>query len=201
MYLGFIALGIGRLWLTFEANKRKGLIETQMPMLLSGLRNEMSAGLNINTAFPNVAKDFPNPLGDELRKVQADVEVGISLQRALSSLAERVPSSLMQFLVASLNIGISSGSDLVPQLHTLEDIVRGRSRIEGKIRSAVALVKPTAYIAEAAPILMFAWESFSDPKYLPYFFGPGLLELLIATLMYAGGIFILQYMIKNVEKV
>lgn len=201
LYLGFIVIGLARMWLAFEANKRRGVIETQMPMLLAGLRNEMSAGRNITKAFPGVARSFPNPLGDELRKVQSDVEVGIALERALDSLAQRVPSSLMQFLVASLNIGISSGSDLIPQLITLEDIVRMRARIDGKIRSAIALVKPTAYVAEAAPILMFVWESLTDPKYLPYFFGPGLLELCIAAVMYGAGIFVIQYLIRNVEKI
>jgi Flp pilus assembly protein TadB len=105
----------------------------------------------------------------------------------------------MQFLVSSIGIAVRSGSDLVPQLVTIEEISRQRFRIEGKIKSAVALAKPTAYLAMAAPVLMFLWGSITNPEYLPYFFGDGLILGLAALVMYTLGVVAVQLLIKNVE--
>lgn len=201
IYVGILVVAGARFWLSIENGKRKVVMERQMPMLLAGLRTEMASGVVVQQAIKNLAEDFPNPLGDELRRVRDDVEVGVPLSKSLESLAIRVDSRLMQFLVSSLGVGITSGADLVPQLVTLEEIVRMRARIDGKIAAAVALAKPTAYLAEGAPIAMFIWEAIKDPKYLPYFFGPGLLALLIGIVMYAAGVFSIQFMVKNVENI
>ena len=200
-YAGVLSIGVGRLWLSFEVGKRKMALERQMPMLLSGLRTQMAAGDSIQKAIMGIADNLPNPIGVEIRRVKDDVNVAIPLTKALDNLAQRVDSRLMLFLVSSIGVGIKSGSDLIPQLVTLENIIRMRARIDGKIRSAVALAKPTAYLAIAAPPVMFAYSMFTDPKYLVYFFGKGFLMLLIALGMYAVGIILIQIMIKNVEKI
>jgi Flp pilus assembly protein TadB len=201
IYLGILAIALGKILLSFEEGKRKLVLEKQMPLLLSGMRSQMVSGITVQGSILAMAKDLPAPLGEELKIVEVDVTVGVSLEKALEALAIRVPSRLMQFLVASIGIAINSGSDLVPQLTTIEEIVQQRSRIQGKIRAAVALAKPTSYLAMAAPIVMGGWFLISDPTYIRYFMGPGLLMFGVACLMYVVGVFLIQYMVKNVEKI
>jgi Flp pilus assembly protein TadB len=199
IFAGAGVLGLGQFWLQYEANKRKLVMEAQMPILLSSLRSQMHAGVTVQSALMNIADDIPSPLGDEVRMVRRDVNVSISLDEALNALAKRVKSRQMQFLVASIGIAVKSGSDLVPQLVTIEEIVQQRARIDGKIRSAVALAKPTAILAAIAPPGMLLYFSISDPNYLPYFFGPGIIIFGIAVGLYVLGLFIVRAMIKNVE--
>ena len=201
LYLGFLSIGVGRLWLSFEVSKRRMALERQMPLLLSGLRTQMAAGDSLQKAMMGIADNLPNPIGIEMKRVRDDVNVSIPLTKALENLAQRVDSRLMVFFVSSLGVGIKSGSDLIPQLITLEGIIRMRARIEGKIRSAVALAKPTAYLAMAAPPLMFVYSAFTQPTYLSYFFGKGFLMFIASIVMYVLGIGLIQIMIKNVEKV
>lgn len=170
-----------------------------MPLMLAALRSQMHAGVTVQGALMNVADDLPSPLGDEVRQVRRDVNVSIPLDQALDALAARVKSRQMQFLVSSIGIAVKSGSDLVPQLVTIEEISQQRARIEGKIKSAVALAKPTAIMAAAAPPLMFLYFSFSDANYLTYFLTDGLLLIAIAAVLYAAGLFIVRQMVKNVE--
>lgn len=198
--MGAVAVGLGYFYLGFEATKRRNTLDKQMPMLLSSLRSQMHAGVTVQAALINIADDIPSPLGDEIRQVRQDVNVSIPLDQALDSLAARVKSRQMQFLVSSIGIAVRSGSDLVPQLVTIEEISRQRFRIEGKIKSAVALAKPTAYLAMAAPALMFVWNSITNPEYLPYFFGDGLLLGIAAVVLYTLGVVSVQLLIKNVEK-
>lgn len=189
-------------WLGMETNKRKGNLEKQLPMLLSGLRAQMQAGMNIQGAIATVAKDLPSPLGDEIRQVRDDVNVSVPLETALQSLADRSQSRIMKFLVSSMGIAIRSGSDLIPQLVVIEETVRQRARIQGKIASALALAKPTAYIAMAAPVLLGGWMFISDPSYPAFYFSPdGFLMLLVALGLYVAGVVVVQIMVSNVEKV
>lgn len=201
LIVGPLLLLAAKTWLTFEQGKRKAAMEAQMPMLLSALRSQMHAGVTVQAALMGAADDLPSPLGDEVRTVKRDVNVSIPLDQALEALAERVPSRQMQFLVASIGIAVKSGADMVPQLITIEEIAQQRARIEGKIKSAIALAKPTAYLAGGAPAIMAAFFFLTDPSYVTYFFGPGLLALLVAAALYAGGIYTVRFLIKNVEKV
>ena len=190
------------LWLGMEKNKRKGMLEKQLPLLLSGLRAQMQAGMNIQGAISAVASDLPSPLGDEIRQVRDDVNVSVPLEQALQDLADRSQSRIMKFLVSSIGIAIRSGSDLIPQLVVIEETVRQRARIQGKIAAALALAKPTSYIAMAAPVLLGGWMFISDPSYPAFYFSPdGILMLLIAVGLYVAGVVVVQIMVSNVEKV
>lgn len=199
--VGFAVLALGLVYLSWETGKRSQTLDKQMPLLLSSLRSQMHAGVTVQAALMNIADDMPSPLGDEIRQVRQDVNVSIPLDQALDALAARVKSRQMQFLVSSIGIAVKSGSDLVPQLITIEEISRQRFRIEGKIKAAVALAKPTAYLAIAAPALMFLFGAISNPEYLPFFFGGGgLIMGLVALVLYIAGIVIVRLLIKNVEK-
>jgi tight adherence protein B len=189
-------------WLSFEKGKRRANLDKQLPLLLSALRGQMQAGLTVQGAILSIADDLPAPLGDEIRQVKADIQVAVPVEQALTSLAGRTNSRLMNFLVASMGIAIRSGADLVPQLVVIEETVRQRARIEGKIKSAIALAKPTSYIAMASPLLVGGWLFMSDPAYANYYFGPdGFIMSLIILIMYSAGVVTVRIMMSNVEKV
>lgn len=198
---GVAVVAAGRAWFSYEASKRRAAMDLQMPLLLSSLRAQMHAGVTVQAALINIADDLPSPLGDEVRQVKRDVNVSIPLEQALDALADRVPSKQMEFLVSSIGIAVKSGSDLVPQLVTIEEIAQQRSRILGKIKSAVALAKPTALLASAAPIVLAVYFFLSDPAYIAYFLGPGLLFLFLAIGLYVGGLLLIRLFVSNVENV
>lgn len=195
-----IVLGVVYFWLIYEQGKRRATLERQLPLLLAGLRSQMSAGMTVQAALLSVADDLPSPLGDEMRQVKADVAVAVSLDQALGTLASRLDSRLLNFLVSSIGIALRSGSDLMPQLITIEEIVRQRARIQGKIKSALAMAQPTAYLAMAAPVLMGLFLFASDPQYPRYFFGEGFTLLLVAAAAYILGAYFIRSMIKKVER-
>lgn len=192
---------LSRSWLLFEESKRKASLDKQLPLLLSALRSQIYSGQTVQSAIMQVANDMPSPLGDELRQVRDEVNVSVPLEKALNDMADRVGSRTIQFLVSSIEIAIRSGSDLVPQLITIEEIVRQRSRIAGKIRAAVALAKPTSYLALGVIPAAFLWMTFTTPRYLSYFLGDGLIVLASAALLYVFGAIIIAIMVKNVENI
>lgn len=195
-----ISVGAAYFWLVYEQGKRRASLERQLPLLLAGLRSQMSAGMTVQAALLSVADDLPSPLGDEMRQVKADVSVAVPLDQALGTLALRLNSRLLNFLVSSIGIALRSGSDLMPQLITIEEIVRQRARVQGKIKAALAMAQPTAYLAMAAPVLMGLFLFATDPQYSRYFFGDGLMLLIIAVAAYVVGAYFIRSMIKKVER-
>ena len=182
------------------AAKRRTALENQLPLLLSAMRSSLQSGITPTVAITSVADDIPAPLGDEVRVLREDLNLGVELRAALRSLAARVPSREMQFLCASMEIAITSGSDLEPQLKIIEEVVRQRTRIRQKLKSAVSQVKPTAYLAYAAVPLMFL-NSNRIPENRAYWFGGGLglILLLVCGVLYGAGIVAIRFMIRSVE--
>ncbi len=187
-----------RAWLDAEARKRVAAMEKQLPQLLSGLRANLQAGSTAQQAIVSVADDLPSPLGDELRTLRRDMDVNVPLETALRDLARRVPSREMQFLVASIEIAVRSGAHLDPQLATIQDIVSQRTRIRQKLRAAVAQVKPTKYLAYGAVPAMFA-VSLRSAENRAFWFGPGLLWLIVGAALYAAGGLVIRAMVRSVE--
>lgn len=185
-------------WLSYEAGKRVQAMEKQLPNLLSGMRANLQAGSTPQQSLLAVADDMPSPLGDEMRWLKKDLNVNVSLEVALGDLAERVPSREMQFLVASIEIAVRSGSDLDPQLETIEEIVKQRTRIRQKLRAAVAQVKPTQWIALGAVPAMFLVSLRTDAN-RAYWFGSGFWVLVLAAVIYSLGFAAIRWMIKGVE--
>lgn len=198
--IGGAAAGVAlyRVWLGVERNKRVAAIDKQLPTLLSGLRANLAAQSTPQQALVDVADDMPSPLGDELRALKRELNVNVGLDAALTSLGHRVSSREVKFLVSSIQIAVRNGAELGPQIAVIEDIVRQRTRIRQKLRSAVAQVRPTQLLALAAVPFMFA-VSLRNPEQRDYWFGEGLLFLFIGLALYVAGAVAIQLMIKSVE--
>jgi len=195
--MGLFGAGIFYAFLSLGASKRIAQMEKQLPLLLSGLRSQISAGVTPQTALIDITDSIPQPLGGEVAIIRSELITGVPLNTAMERFATRVPTRQVQFLVASIEIAASSGSDLQPQLIVIEDIYEQRSRIAGKIRSALALVKPTAWMAQAAPALALLWTISSDPAALTYFFGSGFFIFILGCALYAVGIIVVNTMMRS----
>lgn len=195
---GALAPLVLRLLLRSEQRKRIVAMERQLPQLLTGLRSNLQAGATPQSALMAIADDLPAPLGDEMRILKRDIDVNVPLDTALKALASRVPSREMEFLIASIEIAVRSGADLDPQLATIMDIVKQRTRIRQKLRAAVAQVKPTAWLAYGAVPLMLL-VSFRDPQNREFWFTNGIVMLGVVGVLYAAGYLTIKFMITDVE--
>lgn len=200
-FVPLLVLGLVMFWLMIERGKRRQAFEHQLPLLLSALRTRIKSGATIHTAITSVADDLPSPLGDEMRILKSEIDVGVSLQDALDNMSVRVESRLVQFLAASLKIGLNAGQDMAPQLSIIEEIVRQRARIAGRIKSAVAIARPTLIIVLAAIPGVFIYMGLTNEDYFSYYFGPGLMMTVIGVILYLMGAGVIKYLVDRVEKI
>lgn len=194
-------IAIGRAYLTMEAKKRMTTLNKQLPMLISGLTANIMASQTPQNALISVADDIPSPLGDELKIMKRELEVNVPMDEALDRLAERVPSRDIKFLVSAVKIAAQSGSDLVPQLRIIDQIIVGRTRLQQKLASAISSVSPTIWVSAIIIPAMFVFQYISSVENRDFWFTiQGIVSLVIVAAMYAGGLWLSKKMVKGVEE-
>ena len=80
-----------------------------------------------------IAKETPQPMSDEFRRVVREVGLGISPNQALNNLLRRVPSEDLDLMVSAINIQHEIGGNLGQILDVIGETIRERVRIQGEI--------------------------------------------------------------------
>lgn len=204
--LGAIALPVGGLlgyyfYYKSSSNKRIKLIELSLPNLLSGLRANLQSNMTPDRALQAMADETEGPLGEELLLFKNDIMLNISLDEALDRLGERINSSEMKFLVASVKLAIKSGVDLDPQIAIIQKIVTQRARIKSALSIAIAQVQPAMIITIAIIPLGYLYSVSSSEDNSDFWLGsiPGFLATGLVAALYVSGILITRSQIAKVR--
>lgn len=197
-----VAIFIIRTFYQTKIRARLTLMNKQLPNLLSGIRANLAANLTPQQAIVNQAKELSAPLGDEVRVLVEEMQIGVTLDSALRNLGQRVPSREIQFLVSAFRIAIKSGADLDPLVKTIQDIVVQRQRISNALATAVAKVQPSIWVAGLMIPLAFAWSFYSSPENQSFWvsFPMGIIILGICAVFYAVGLIIARKLVDRIRK-
>jgi len=126
----------------------------QLVDALQGMSNAFKAGLTFQQSVEFIAKDAPNPLGQEFTLYVREVKLGVSLDQALLNMAARVGSDDLDLVAVSTNIARQLGGNMSEMFETLSNTIRERFRLEGKIAAMTAQGKLQGWIVAAMPIVL-----------------------------------------------
>lgn len=155
-------------WLHLLVKKRLEEIVRLFPEFVTNLALSVEAGMDYFTAMGRYAKNFEqNPLGQELKTVMAEVQIGASREEALKHLGERLEirpvSAFVSMMVQTGRLGTSIGQVLRIQAETLR-----RERFEAAERAGV----------KAGQKILFPLIFFIMPAVFLLIFGPLIVKLL-----------------------
>ena len=105
---------------------------------LTLMANALRSGLNVPQALQIVSEEMPNPVAQEFGLVLREQKVGVSLEDALTSLNDRLPSDEVDIFVTSVNILRETGGNLAETFDTITHTLRERVKLEQKISAMVA---------------------------------------------------------------
>lgn len=199
------AFGIGsivliRIILNAEVKKRIRTLEKQLPLLLSSMQANLQANATPQSAILASVDEVPSPLRDELLTLKNEIGLNIPLGEALKNLSERVPSREMQFLIASMEIAIESGSNLAPQLEGIQEIITSRTKIRQKLESAIAEVQPALLVSAVTIPASFVFSFYSSPENREFWLSfYGLIGMGVVAFLYAVGLFMSKKLVDGVE--
>jgi tight adherence protein B len=146
---GLLGIGVAVQFLNWQRQKRIEKFINQLPELSRILANATQAGLALRTAIGMAAEELEAPAGQELAIVADQLAVGQSMDEALGSLADRLPSRELVVLVTTLVLSNRAGGQLVGALRNLTETLEERKETRREIRTQLSQVTMTSYAVPA----------------------------------------------------
>ncbi|HXD11464.1 MAG TPA: type II secretion system F family protein, partial [Anaerolineales bacterium] len=142
----------------------------QLSDMLNLMVNGLRAGYSVMQALEAVSRELPTPISDEFRRVVQEMQIGISMEKAMENLLRRIPSEDLDFVVTAINVQREVGGNLAEILDTISFTIRERVRIKGEIRIMTAQVRTSGAVLSLIPVFLAIALWFVSPEYISTFF-------------------------------
>ncbi len=175
--------------------------ESQLSDFLRGLGTAMRAGSSFAQALTLVGQEFPDPLGREVRRLNRREALGLTLEDALTELAERVPSKDLQLVIVAIQTQREVGGALSPLLESVVETIDQRQALKNEVRTLTAQGRASGMILTILPIALGILIWFINPGYMHPVLTTGTGHIMLAYGIVSLGIgtWIVQRMVRGPE--
>lgn len=141
-------------------------IEEQLPEALEVMCISLRAGHSLQQTIRLTAGELAAPLGEELRQVAEEAELGRPIDESLLAMADRVRGarSVRTFVVAVLVLR-QTGGNLVEVIESIIDSLRQAAAYQQKLQSMTAEGRSSALILGLLPPAFAVLSYLADPAY------------------------------------
>ena len=171
--LGVIGYVLPALYLRNRRGRRLQTFEAGLPRAMELIANSIKAGQSIAQSLSSVTDNAGPPLNEEFGLARREIELGASVDSALSNMVKRMGSTDLRLVVMVITIQHSVGGDLPAILTTLADTMRQRAEMRDEILAATAQSRASSLIITLLPVAAAALLYFLVPDYFrPMFVSP-----------------------------
>ena len=183
LVLGAAAPWLARFVVRVRRARRRDAIAAQVPAIARSLADALAGGHSVRGALSAAARGggVPGPAGEELRAVDAALELGERTDDALRELARRAGEGPCDTLVAAVLLQRDAGGDLAGLLRSLATALETRGRVVAEARSATAQARFTATLVTGLPIAGLALGELAQPGFFAGLLGDPVTAVLIAA--------------------
>ncbi len=146
--------------------KRLSKVEDQLPEALEFLARALVAGHSLPMALELLGEEAETPISTEVRKTVDEYNLGLSMEKSLSNMADRVPSVDIQFFVSAVTSQSRTGGNLHDLLDSLAETIRDRETLRGQVRALTANGRITAIILTCLPFFIAGVMLMVNSEYL-----------------------------------
>ena len=179
--------------------KRRAAFNRQLPEALATMSNALRAGFSISQAFDSVVEQGEKPMSEEFSILQQQLKIGMSLEDALESMSARVGSDDLTLVTTAILISRKTGGNVTEIFDKISETIRGRMRIERKVKTMTAQGRMQGLIVSAMPVFLGLIMTLIKPQmmipYLTSFLG--IMSVLVMSVL----IFIGWMMIRKIIKI
>jgi tight adherence protein B len=173
-----------RMWVGRRIGSRLNAFNKQLPDTITLLSNSLRAGSSFLQSIELVSRESPAPMGPEMGRVVREVNLGLSMEEALSNLVRRIKSDDLDLMVTAIGVQQQVGGNLAEILDTIAFTIRERVRIKGEIRTLTAQGRYSGYLVAFLPIGIMITLNLINPEFMQ----PLFTELIGQILLVTGGI-------------
>lgn len=164
--LGVTGPLVPKVLLTRRTVARQAAVLGQLPDTLQLLAGSLQAGYGFMQAIDTLVKESPAPTSTEFARVLAETRLGMPVEDALNSMADRLASEDFRWVVLAINIQRQVGGNLAVLLRTVAETLRERERVRRQIKVLAAEGKLSAYILGTMPFGIAAYIAMVNPEFL-----------------------------------
>ena len=178
--------------------KRREKFNLQLPEALATMSNALRAGFSISQAFDSVVEQGEPPISEEFAIVQQQLKIGMSFENALESLAGRVGSDDLTLVTTAILISRKTGGNVTEIFDKISETIRGRMRIERKVKSLTAQGRLQGVVVSLMPIFLGVVMTIIRPNLMIPFLtsATGILAILGRCALIAFGWLMIRKIIK-----
>lgn len=176
-----VALALPIIDVARKRSSRLNRFEEQLPEALDVMARALKAGQPFTETLKLVSEEMPDPIGSEFGRIFSDLNFGLPLKSALHGTLTRIPSMSLHTLVTAVLIQSESGGALAEILDKVAAVIRGRFKLQRKLKTLSAEGRMSAWILAMIPFVLAAVMMVISPDYLPVLLGEPVGQKLILT--------------------
>lgn len=152
--LAAAALGPGVVSRLLLARRRRyqRAVDTGAPVMALGLADALGGGHSLRGAIGEAAAGLEGAAGHELRRVAAELDLGVETDEALEGMRARVRSQSIDTIVGAALLQRRAGGDLARLLRDCARSFEDQARLEQEVRAATAQARFTGLIVVLLPL-------------------------------------------------
>ena len=178
--------------------RRRAAFNAQLPEALATMTNALRAGFSISQAFDSVVDRGENPMSEEFRILQQQLKIGMGFEDALESMSQRVGSDDLTLVTTAILISRKTGGNVTEIFDKISETIRGRMRIERKVKSLTAQGRLQGVIVSLMPVFLGVIMTVIKPKTMIPFLTSmtGLVSIAVMTVLIVLGWLMIRKIIK-----
>jgi len=150
-----------------KRNARTVRFEEQLPEALDMMSTALKAGHPFTETLNLVSEEMQDPIASEFGRVFSDLNFGMPLKVALQAMLIRMPSMSLHTLITAVIIQTETGGALAEIIENVADVIRGRFKLQRKIKSLSAEGRMSAWVLASVPFALALLLMVVSPDYLP----------------------------------
>ncbi len=192
-----LGLGLPRWVLRKMAVRRQKAFTFKFADAVDVIVRGIRSGLPVGECLNIIGREMPEPVGLEFRLIVEGQKLGLTMSEVLDRSLARMPTAELKFFAIVLAIQQQTGGNLADTLSKLSDVLRGRKKLQDKIKSLSSEAKASASIIGSLPFFVSGLLYLINPGYMGILFSDPTGHVLIAGgLAWMGmGVFVMSRMI------
>jgi tight adherence protein B len=180
-----------------RVHRQQQLFASQLPDNLQVLASALRAGHSLVGALSVVVDDSPEPSRTEFRRVIADEQLGVPLDEAIETVAERMDSKDLRQVGLVAALQHETGGNTAEVLDRVADTVRERFELRRLVSTLTAQGRMSRWILTGLPVFLLVIISVLNPNYISplYSHAGGRVLLLVAAVMVTAGSLVIRKII------
>ena len=202
LVLGLVFFAVGAigpwLWLSMRRSRRRKAFSSSLPDTLQLMSGSLAAGLSLAQSVDTIVREGVEPISSEFKRVLIEARLGVALEDALESVADRFDSKDFAWVVMAIKIQRQVGGNLAELLETVAATMREREYMRRQVAALSAEGKLSAWVLGGLPPLFMVYLLLTNRDYVMVLFTDpiGWLMLGGACLLLALGVFWMSRLVK-----